>query len=143
MSATRWQTSSSRDHCVLNCAIASSRLAAYPRSVSDGLWLSAVTAQNQGASFGACGWRNPADDTVAIAHVEIVITAAAVLVGADKGERSGGSHVTSCGRSQSSNIRPRNVARGCNFKTYHFLARLGDDVKLRRYEVAPMSANDP
>ena len=56
-SATRRQTSSSRDHCVLNCAIASSRLAAYPRSVSDGLWLSAVIAQNQGASFGACGWR--------------------------------------------------------------------------------------
>jgi len=37
---------------------------------------------------------DPADDTVAIAHVEIVITAAAVLVGADKDERSGGSHVT-------------------------------------------------
>jgi len=87
---------------------------------------------------------DPADDTVAIAHVEIVITAAAILVGADKGERSGGSHVTrSCGRSQPSNIRPRNVAHGSNFKTYSFLARLGDGVKLRRYEAAPMSASNP
>src|SRR4029453_16756608 len=34
------------------------------------------------------------DFTFAIVHVEIVVTAAAVLLGADKGERSGGGHVT-------------------------------------------------
>jgi hypothetical protein len=37
--------------------------------------------------------RDPADNLVVIAHVEIVITAATVLVGANKGERGGDSHV--------------------------------------------------
>src|SRR4030095_11517079 len=85
-SATRWQIWSSRDHCIRNCAIACSRLTAYPRSDSDRLRSWATITQNQGASIGACGWRTIRPMTLSPSHVVIVITAAAALVGADKGE---------------------------------------------------------
>jgi hypothetical protein len=67
-SATRWQTRSSRDHCVRNCAIACSRLVAYPRSDSDRLRSWAMITQNQGASIGACGWRTTRPTTLSPSH---------------------------------------------------------------------------
>src|SRR5262245_19314352 len=85
-SAMRWQTRSSRDHCVRNCAISCSRLTEYPRSDSDRL------RPRQRSPKPRCFHRrlwiahDPTDDFVAVAYVVIVIAAAAALVGADKGE---------------------------------------------------------
>jgi hypothetical protein len=57
---------------------------------------------------------DPADNPLAIAQIEIVITAATVLVGANKRERSGDSHATRSERGTFFEIysRPRLLAPG-------------------------------